>query len=383
MGLFENRRLYSSPANSENKVKKQLPIWFMRQAGRYHSHYQNIKKKYDFVNMCKRPEVAAEVTLGPVLEFDLDAAILFSDILFPLEHLGMGLRFDDRLGPILNKKIKSIDDSLVLEKNFQTASDTNTTSNFFKFQGEALEIIKNKLPPHITLIGFVGAPFTLYAYALEESLSKGRDLLEAKKGLYDGRYEHFTTKLLLPLLFKNISVQIEAGAEAIALFDTASGYLNYFDYQQFLVPPLKELLYKVKAKYSNTKIIYYSKYTTEDQLKALALAITSEIDVLAIDFRFDLLNIFNNFIANNNFQNIKYIQGNIDPFWPMLDWEILKSKIDNLYAYLERNQSTNSDLSYMFDRWIFGLGHGILKETPEENIKKLVKYIQEKFAYNI
>ncbi|MBF0363278.1 MAG: hypothetical protein HQK49_19805 [Oligoflexia bacterium] len=366
MGLFENRR------TSEVKgcLKTHLPIWFMRQAGRYHSHYQKIKQNRNFIEMCKDPEIAAQITLGPVLEFDLDAAILFSDILFPLDYMGLGLQYDDQRGPTFKKRIESVDD---LKK---CSNINNIKTNYFSFQGDALKIIKRTLSPDTTLIGFVGAPFTLYAYALEESLNKGRDLLEAKRGLYDGRYLHFNS-LILPILEQNILTQIEAGADAIALFDTASGYLNFFDYKNFLVPPLVKLLSNIKNLKKDIKIIYYSKYTTEDQLQELVNSKFIDIDVLAVDFRFDLVNIFKRF--NNNINNIKYIQGNIDPFWVLLDWPTLRSKIDELYDHLVSHNKHSNNIP--FDRWIFGLGHGVLKETPEENIKRLVQYVQEKFSY--
>src|SRR5215831_9592686 len=134
------------------------PIWLMRQAGRYHRHYQALRAKYSFVDLCKQPELAAEVALGPVLDFDFDAAILFSDLLFPLEALGMGLEYSDR-GP-----------QLAWQLNDKTISQLRLVDDAWPqltFQGEAVRATRERLPDDRSLIGFVGGPWTLFVYAVE------------------------------------------------------------------------------------------------------------------------------------------------------------------------------------------------------------------------
>lgn len=336
MGIFENR------GNT-------LPVWFMRQAGRYHSHYQNIKKNSDFMTMCKDPKLACEVTLGPIQDFGFNAAILFSDLLFPLEQLGMGLSYHSG-PPTLEWHLQSSDD---LKKLKIKAPG----EEFYKFQGDACTLLREKLPKDVTLLGFVGAPFTLYTYAVEGS--HAGNLVSAKKGLFDGRFEGFCN-ILLPELLKEMLVQAKGGADAVALFDTAAGELCVEDYKEFIVPKISGLLKQFKALSPNTKVIYYSKHTQAQFVKALDL---TNIDVVGVDWRCDLVEI------QNLLPKDKYVQGNLDPAWLHLPWEILEKKAANYYADLKKR-------GLDFNRWVAGLGHGVLIQTPETNVRNLVKLIQ-------
>ncbi len=336
MDIFENR----GPT---------LPVWFMRQAGRYHSHYQGIKKNSDFMSMCKNPELACEVTLGPIQDFGFNAAILFSDLLFPLEQLGMGLSYHS--GPP------------TLEWHLQTPDDIKKLKikapgeEFYKFQGDACKLLRERLPKDVTLLGFVGAPFTLYTYAVEGS--HAGNLVSAKQGLFDGRFEAFT-KILLPELLKEMLMQANNGAQAIALFDTAAGELCVADYKEFIVPKITALLKEFKAQSPKTKVIYYSKHTQAGFIKALDL---SNIDVIGVDWRCDLVEI------QKLLPPHVFVQGNLDPAWLHLPWEILEKKA---YAYYKDLKERGLD----FKRWTAGLGHGVLIQTPETNVRQLVKLIQ-------
>src|SRR5256885_7931668 len=185
------------------------PIWLMRQAGRYHKHYQALRAKHSFVDLCKQPELAAEVALGPVMDFGFDAAILFSDLLFPLEALGMGLEYTDR-GPQLGWNL-----------NEDTVSRLRSIEDAWPhllFQGEAMRVTRERLPSDRSLIGFVGGPWTLFVYAVEGS-HKG-SLIESKKLL--SLFPRFC-ETLVPLLVRNIELQLEGGAEVVMIFDTAAG----------------------------------------------------------------------------------------------------------------------------------------------------------------
>lgn len=336
MNIFENRG-------------STLPVWFMRQAGRYHSHYQNIKKDSDFMTMCKNPELACEVTLGPIQDFGFNAAILFSDLLFPLEQLGMGLNY--KAGPPK------------LEWHLQNADDIKKLKvvapgrEFYKFQGDACKLLRERLPKDVTLLGFVGAPFTLYTYAVEGS--HAGNLVSAKKGLFDGRFESFCN-LLMPELLEEMLVQAENGADAIALFDTAAGELSIYDYQEIIVPKITALLKAFKEKAPNKKVIYYSKHTQAQFVKALDLSV---IDVIGVDWRCDLVEI------QKLLPPHVFIQGNLDPAWLHLPTELLLKKAS---AYYDDLRARGLD----FKRWVAGLGHGVLIETPEENVRQLVKLIQ-------
>ncbi len=336
MDIFENRG-------------STLPVWFMRQAGRYHSHYQGIKKNSDFMTMCKNPELACEVTLGPIQDFGFNAAILFSDLLFPLEQLGMGLSYHSG-PPTLEWHLQSVDDIKKLKV-------VKPGKEFYAFQGEACKLLRERLPKDVTLLGFVGAPFTLYTYAVEGS--HAGNLVSAKQGLYDGRFEAFT-KILLPEVLEEMVVQATNGAQAVCLFDTAAGELCAADYKELIVPKISELLANFKAKCPNTKVIYYSKHTQAVHLKALDM---KNIDVIGVDWRCDLVEI------QKLLPPHVFIQGNLDPAWLHLPQELMLKKAANYYDDL-RARGLN------FSRWIAGLGHGVLIQTPEDNVRKLVKLIQ-------
>jgi uroporphyrinogen decarboxylase len=341
--IFESRKKLNT--------KTQVPVWFMRQAGRYHSHYQNIKKNSDFMTMCKNPDLACEVTLGPIQDFKFNAAILFSDLLFPLEHLGMGLKYDP--GPKLSWHLEKADDIKKLKP-------VSPAKDFFKFQAEACRNLVNKLPQDVTLLGFVGAPFTLYTYAVEGS--HAGNLVSSRKGFYDGRFKAFC-EILYPELLEEMFLQVSGGADAVALFDTAAGELSPFDYEQFVVPEIKKITAAFKAKCPFAKIIYYSKHTNFSFIDAVA---DKNIDVLGVDWRLDLKEVLNRY--SKDF----YIQGNIDPIWLHLPWEHLEANLKTFFKNVQ-----GCDLS----KWICGLGHGVTIETPETNVKKTVEFIHQNFLY--
>jgi uroporphyrinogen decarboxylase len=336
MNIFENR------GNT-------LPVWFMRQAGRYHSHYQNIKKNSDFMTMCKDPELACEVTLGPIQDFGFNAAILFSDLLFPLEQLGLGLSYHS--GP------PTLEWHLEKPEDLKKLSLKSVGESFYSFQGKACELLRKRLPKDVTLLGFVGAPFTLYTYAVEGS--HAGNLVSAKKGLYDGRWEGFT-EMLIPQLLKEMKVQAEGGADAICLFDTAAGELSPGDYKELIVPKLMSVIRQFKKSCPDKKIIYYSKHTQAAHVKALDL---TNIDVIGVDWRCDLVEI------QKLLPPHVFIQGNLDPAWLHLPTELMEKKA---IAYYDDLRARGLD----FKRWIAGLGHGVLIQTPEENVRRLVKIIQ-------
>lgn len=343
--IFENRK-----KTSDNKT--QVPVWFMRQAGRYHDHYQNLKKTYDFMTLCKEPKLACEVTMGPIDEFKFDAAILFSDLLFPLEQLGMDLIYNP--GPKLGFKIETLDD---IKKLTRTPDQ-----NFFNFQKEACQELTKTLPQDVTLLGFVGAPFTLYAYAVEGS--HAGSLVSSKTGLYDGRFEQFC-ELLLPNVLHEMKIQADGGADAVCIFDTAVGELTVKDYKNIVLPKLKYLTSEFKKSYPDKKIIYYSRNTHKEHLRMIQ---DNHIDVLGVDWRHNLGEVINEFSKDY------YIQGNFDPCWLHLPWSQVE---ENLKVFHQNLVDANID----FSKWICGLGHGVLQHTPQENVKKAVEYIHKNFTY--
>ncbi len=336
MDIFENRKDF-------------LPVWFMRQAGRYHSHYQNIKKNSDFMTMCKNPELACEVTLGPIQDFGFNAAILFSDLLFPLEQLGMGLSYHS--GP------PTLEWHLEKPEDVKKLKIKAPGKEFYKFQGDACRLLRQRLPADCTLLGFVGAPFTLYTYAVEGS--HAGNLVSAKQGLFDGRFEAFC-RMLMPELLEEMLMQANNGAQAVALFDTAAGELSPADYRDLIVPKITEILKAFKEKSPKTKVIYYSKHTQAAHINSLDM---KYIDVIGVDWRCDLVEI------QKLLPPHVFIQGNLDPAWLHLPTELMEKKA---HAYYQDLRERGLD----FKRWVAGLGHGVLIQTPEENVRRLVEIVQ-------
>lgn len=336
-----------------DRKSKKIPVWFMRQAGRYHSHYQKIKKNSHFMEMCKDPMLACKITRGPVDAFHFDAAILFSDILFPLERLGLGLTYVDG-PPRLDKIINSIDDIGSLRRILHDQS-------FYDFQKKALILLKTQLDPDIELLGFIGAPFTLYAYALEGCHSG--HLTHSKKGFYDQRFDAFMD-ILLPELIESMTAQAEGGADVLCIFDTAVGELDLFHFKKYALTALRYLTKIFKERYPQKKIIYYSKQTPLSYLLEIQ---DPHIDCLAIDWRVDLSRAL--LLLGKDY----YIQGNLDPSLLHLDWLDLKKHWENLW------DSLRSTPSIPLDKFIAALGHGVTPKTPESNVKKSVAFIHDHF----
>lgn len=345
MGLFNDRL-------KTNDGKTQVPVWFMRQAGRYHSHYQNIKKDSDFMTMCKNPTLACEITMGPIRDFNFDGAILFSDLLFPLEQIGLGLTYAP--GPILEFKLETPADV----KKLKLIQDSKS---YYHFQKEATRLLRAELPQTKSLLGFVGAPWTLYTYAVEGS--HAGNLTNSKKGFYDGRWQGFC-EFLLPELLTEMSVQVEGGADAVCLFDTAVGELTFVDFKEFILPVLRRVTSEFKKLHPTKKIVYYSKLTHMNYLQEIQ---DKNIDVLGIDWRMDLA------AALKTLGNDYMIQGNFDPSYLHYEWPVIEKKLEQFWSPLR-------DLKNL-DRWICGLGHGVLQQTPESNVKRTVEYIHKNFVY--
>ena len=380
------------------------PIWLMRQAGRYHKHYQALRAKYSFMDLCKRPELAAEVALGPVLDFDFDAAILFSDLLFPLEALGMGLEYTDR-GPQLEWRL-----------NEQTISQLRSVEEAWPhllFQGDAVHATRERLPSSRSLIGFIGGPWTLFAYAVEGS-HKG-SLIESKKLLE--LFPRFC-EVMIPLLARNIELQMDSGAELVMIFDTAAGELSPNVFKAEIIPQLRVLTEKVSFEslskeprsgemfienqhelppgssfrsetdsafahkwaqredgsdrfykhriptgfFPEASIGYYSKGTQPAHLRQ-ALFTEGGFAGIGIDHRWDLREALHLFSRS-------FVQGNFDQALLLCERAELKRQ---LRCYLEPL------VHHSRDGWVCGLGHGVLPGTPEDNVKLFVDTVRESF----
>jgi len=317
------------------------PIWLMRQAGRYHQHYQALRQKHSFVDLCKQPELAAEVALGPVQDFDFDAAILFSDLLFPLEALGMGLDYTDR-GPQLGWKLDT--------ETFSQLRSVEDAWPHLLFQGEAVRATRARLPEDRSLIGFVGGPWTLFVYAIEGSHAGA---LTASKKLLS-LFSRFC-EAIVPLLARNIELQLNNGAELVMIFDTAAGELPPDIFHSEVTPQLELLTQKHSA-----RIGYYSKGTQAAHLRQ-TLFTGGRLAGVGVDHRWDMAEALGMFSQG-------FVQGNFDQALLLSEADEMKRRLTkSLEALMHHDRSG----------WICGLGHGVLPGTPEENVRIFVDTVRE------
>ena len=328
------------------------PVWMMRQAGRYHAHYQSLKRYVDFLTLCRDPAFAAETALGPIHDFNFDAAILFSDLLFPLEAMGMGLTYSP--GPKLSFHVRKPEDLARLEGGEDKAA-------MLRFQADAMKLTRERLRPDKGLIGFVGGPFTLYVYAAAGSHENARDALP---GLANGLYDGFNERLL-DLLARNMADQAAAGADNIAVLDTAAGEVDVAVFQQRIVPVLGQLLARFRKLDAHTPVTYYSRGTGPAQWRALD---GLPIACLGIDWRHDLAQVL------EEFGDRYAIQGNVDPDWMLLPANEMEARVRSVFeSVLALPPARRAG-------WICGLGHGILQKTPEANVRRFVALQRELFG---
>ncbi|MBP7844779.1 MAG: uroporphyrinogen decarboxylase [Proteobacteria bacterium] len=326
----------------QGKEQKVPPIWFMRQAGRYHKHYQALRQKHSFMELCKNPDLAAEVTMGPIMDFDFDVAIIFSDLLFPLEALGMGL--DYAPGPKLGFHLN--------EKSIDNLKDPLAVVSELDFQRQALIAARSRLPSHKSLIGFVGGPWTLFSYAVQGT--HDGHLLEAKKNF--SIFPKFS-EILLPLLKENIKLQLAGGAEVVMVFDTAAGALAPQQYTQWVVPVLEDLAHSFPG-----KLGYYARDTHPAHYQA-ELFQKNIFAGMGYDHRWKIPELLG--------KQKGFVQGNFDQSLLFLSpSEFQHSLLDYLKEIKKLDVAQRRG-------WVCGLGHGVLPNTPEENVRFFVRFVRE------
>ena len=325
------------------------PIWFMRQAGRYHQHYQKLKAKHTFVELCRQPELAAQVALGPIEDFDFDVSILFSDLLYPLDALGFGLSYSDQKGPQFKRS---------LQDGFKPRTDLDQALSELQFQAQALKATRDVLPKDKSLIGFVGGLWTLFVYACEGS--HAGNLTFAKTLLHLENGENGFLNLLHRLIEKNIALQLQAGAEVVMIFDTSVGELSPAYFKKYFAAKLIEL-----AKRFPGKIGYYSKATQSGFFDADF--ISAPWAGRGFDHRWSIPELLKSADKKG------FVQGNFDQsllFLPTAEFE--KAVSEYLKPFLDLDQASRAG-------WVSGLGHGVLPKTPEANVRRFVELIRKAF----
>jgi len=320
------------------------PVWFMRQAGRYMKQYRDIRAHHGILEICKRPDLAAQVTLQPVEILDVDAAIIFADLLLPVEPMGLKLRFAAGEGPIIDNPVRTSND-------IDSLSISNTDD--LGYVGETIQRVVTALAGRVPVIGFVGAPFTMASYMIEGGPS--RNYVRTKKMMYhDETLWRRLMGKLVDVLGAFAVLQVSAGARIIQVFDSWVGALGPDDYVRFVAPYSRALIERIRA--ASVPVIHFG---------TGAAGFFRELhaaggDVMGVDWRVNI---------DQAWMDISYrsaVQGNLDPAVLFAPLPELRMRVHEL---LKRTGSRPGH--------IFNLGHGILPETPVENVKACVEIVRE------
>jgi uroporphyrinogen decarboxylase len=318
------------------------PIWIMRQAGRYMEQYRLVREKHTFLTMCKTPELALEITLQPIRRFNLDAAIIFSDILLPLEKMGAPLAFSDSKGPLIETPLRSKED---VEKLRPLDPEKDLS-----YVLEAISLTRSALDGLVPLLGFCGAPFTLASYLIEGGGSRHYET--AKTVMHtEARTFFLLMEKLTDMAVAYLNAQITHGAQALQVFDSWVGILSTTDYEEYVLPHMQRLFASLNH---SVPVIHFGVGTSH----LLPLMHKAGGDVIGIDWRLPIDT------AWNLLGRETAIQGNLDP-------AALFGTHDSIIRQVKDILSRVSGAP----GHIFNLGHGVLPRTPVENVEFLVESV--------
>ena len=326
-----------------------IPVWIMRQAGRYLPEFQEIRSKHDFFSVCQTPALACEVTLQPIKRFDLDSSIIFSDILVIPQAMGLTVEMVPGTGPVLPNPLNEPSDLSRLIKP-DVAKD-------LKYVGEAITLTRHKLEGKVPLIGFTGAPWTLMSYMIQGGGSS--TMTKARRWLYKyPKDSHTLLQLITNVIVDYLVMQVEAGAQLLQVFESHSDFLNDELFENYSFKYLKQISEKVRQKLkekniSEVPMIAFPKGATMNSLEMLAKS--KAYEVLGIDWTVDPIE------ARKKLGSDITLQGNLDPC--------------ALYASEEEIMNRARDLAMKFGktRYIANLGHGILPDTPITSVASFIK----------
>ncbi|HLH86519.1 MAG TPA: uroporphyrinogen decarboxylase [Thermoplasmataceae archaeon] len=316
-----------------------IPVWFMRQAGRYSEHYRNYRSRYTFKEMCRDPKIVADITIDPVRRLGVDAAIIFSDIILPVESMGFNVEFLENIGPTVSNPFSSAG----------TFHDFDPSGFPYPLE-QAIGIVRD-MAPEVPVIGFAGGPITVASY-----LTEGRpdsDLRRTKKYIIKG--DRGFAELLQgvsEMTVKMSKMQLRAGCSAIQIFDSWAGNLSTHQLREYSDRYLSE----ISSELSGENVIYFSTQTGGN-ISVLRL---SGFHFFSLDWRTDLG------LASDILGEDAGVQGNLDPQVPAVskDRSLLETEL------ILREMKGKS-------RYIFNLGHGVLPDTPEENLKAIVEAVHQ------
>ena len=319
------------------------PIWIMRQAGRYQASYRAVRERYSFEQVCTTPEIACQVTLQPIKEFDLDAAIIFSDILVVFPPMGLPVHFGDG-GPKIARPVRSASDVAALR-----SFDPDTGLGFVS---EAIRMTRRELPESVPLIGFSGAPFTLACYAIEGKTS--REFTVAREFFF--REPEAAWRLMSHLadsVADYLNAQIDAGVDAVQIFDSWGGLLSPEDYRSWVLPHMRTIVERVRR--PGIPIILYLNGTSH----LIDILNDTKCDIISVDWRTDMAQ------AATTCVNQTALQGNLDPVALFSSSDEIRRRASAIMAQMDQAAKGH----------VFNLGHGIMPTTPETNVHALVQIV--------
>lgn len=319
------------------------PVWFMRQAGRFLPEYRKIREKHDVISICKNPELSAQVTKLPVTTLGVDAAIIFADIMLPLEAMGVNFEIKEGLGPVIDSPIAGLESAGSL-------TELNAKSDL-PFVLEAIKQAKGMLD--VPLIGFSGAPFTLASYIIEGKPT--RDFIKTKTMMYrEPKAWHVLMDKLATAMSGYLRAQVEAGVDVVQLFDSWAGCLSPQDYRQYVFPYSQRIFKNLEA--TGVPRIHFGTGTAtllEEMKRAGG-------DVFGVDWRIPI---------DVAWERLGYdvgIQGNLDPTVLLGDFELAKSQTTEILERIKRRPGH-----------IFNLGHGMLPDTSPDMAARIVKFVHD------
>ncbi len=326
---------------------ERTPIWLMRQAGRYMKEYMEVRNKVTFLELCKSPELVTEVTVTAQQKLNVDAAIIFADILLIIEPLGLELRFDTGHGPVIEGALES-------EKDISQLLEVNPEESL-SYVFDAIKMTRSALPADIPLLGFSAAPFTLASYMIEGGGS--RNFEKTKTLMYSNPQAwHLLMEKVSGALARYLILQVKAGAQALQVFDSWVGALGVEDYLKYVFPYSKKLIDAVKKELPKCPLIHFGTGNP------LLLKHMSEAggDVMGVDFRMDIDT------AWKDVGREKALMGNLDPLVLYSSKDVIKERAHHILNQVQSRPG-----------FIFNLGHGILPKTPVENAQYLVDVVHE------
>lgn len=324
------------------KKTDHIPVWFMRQAGRSLPGYREIRKKYDVLTLTQTPELAAQVSLEPVERLGVDAAILFADIMLLPIALGVDVQIVESVGPIVSEPLINVSDI----KKLKPFNPDNT-----KYLQETIKLLRHDLS--VPLIGFSAAPFTLASYLIEGEPT--RKWLKTKRFMLEQTDSwNLLMNTLSDAIIDYLSMQIDAGVQAVQLFDSWVGCLAPADYRQYVLPHVQRIFTALKD--TGVPRIHFG----TDTAGMLPDFANVDCEVVGLDWRIDIA-------RAKAMVGDKTVQGNLDPTILLTDQKKIEAAVDSILASLPT-----------YEGYIFNFGHGVLPETDDAKLKRLVEYVHAK-----